>query len=122
MLRIPRKHLEEDVTKKANSSNAIDEAFGRDLFKLFLQRPECIKTGILLNPPLIIVTPIMNLLPIMVILLVNALHIQLSKYHHNEDPILHIQQLVKVCVTNRKKNNDHKLQYFPNSLKGRIVD
>jgi hypothetical protein len=33
---IPKKWSEEDVTKEANSSNVVDKAFGRDLFKLFL--------------------------------------------------------------------------------------
>ncbi len=30
--------------------------------------------------------------------------------------------MTKVCVTNGKYTDDHKLQYFPNSLKGRVVD
>jgi hypothetical protein len=64
----------------------------------------------------------MNLPPIMAIPLANALHIQLPKYHDNEDPILLIQQLTKVCVTNGKNTNDHKLQYFPSSLKGKTID
>jgi hypothetical protein len=28
----------------------------------------------------------------------------------------------KVCVTNGEDIDDHKLQYFPNSLKGRTID
>jgi hypothetical protein len=58
----------------------------------------------------------------MVIPPANALQIQLPKYHDNGDPVLHIQQLTKVCVTNGKDIDCHKLQYFPNSLKGKAVD
>lgn len=54
--------------------------------------------------------------------LANALHIQLLKYHNNEDPILHIQQLTKVCVINGENIDNHKLLYFPNFLKGRTID
>jgi hypothetical protein len=89
-LQIPRKQSKEDVTKEASSSNIDDEAFGRNLFKLFFQSPKRIKTKIPLNPPLTTVTPIMNLPPIMAIPHANALHIQLPIYHDNENPILHI--------------------------------
>jgi hypothetical protein len=34
--RIPRKRLEEDVIEEASSSNVTNEAFRRELFKLFL--------------------------------------------------------------------------------------
>jgi hypothetical protein len=39
----------------------------------------------------------------MAIPLANALRIQLPKYHDNEDLVLHIRQLTKMCVTNGKK-------------------
>jgi hypothetical protein len=58
----------------------------------------------------------------MVIPLANALRIQLPKYHDNESPILHIRQLTKVCVTNGKNIYNHKLQYFPNSWRGRATN
>ncbi len=58
----------------------------------------------------------------MVVLPGNALCIQLPKYHNNEDLVLHIRHLTKMCMTNGENTNDHKLQYFPNSLKGRTVD
>jgi hypothetical protein len=58
----------------------------------------------------------------MAIVHVNVLHIQLPKYHDNDDFITHIWQLVKVCVTNGEDIDDHKLQYFPNFLRGKIVD
>jgi hypothetical protein len=66
-LQIPRKQYEEYVIKEASSSNVVDKAFGRELFKLFLQSPERIKTRILLNPPPTTITPMMNLPPIMVV-------------------------------------------------------
>jgi hypothetical protein len=52
----------------------------------------------------------------------NALRIQLPKYHNNEGLVLHIRQLIKVCVTNGKNTNDHKLQYFPNSSRGKAAN
>jgi hypothetical protein len=52
----------------------------------------------------------------------NALQIQVPKYHDNGNPILHIQQLTKVCVTNGKNTYCHRLQYFPNSLGGKLVN
>jgi hypothetical protein len=64
----------------------------------------------------------MNVPPIMAIPPANALQIQLPKYHDNGDLVLHIQQLTKVCVTNGKDTDHHKLQYFPNSLRGRAIN
>jgi hypothetical protein len=77
--------LEEDVIEEASNSNTIDETFKRELFKLFFQRPKCIKIEIPLNPPPIIATPILSILPIMAVPLSNALRIQLPKYHNNQD-------------------------------------
>jgi hypothetical protein len=54
----------------------------------------------------------MNVNPFMAIVLANVLHIQLPKYHDNDDPIIYIRQLIKVCVTNGEDTYDHKLQYF----------
>lgn len=87
---IPKKLSKEAVIEEANSSNAIDEALGKKLFKLFFQSHEYINTKISLNPPPTIVAPIMNLPPIMVIPPTNALRIQLPKYHDNEHLVLHI--------------------------------
>ncbi len=64
----------------------------------------------------------MNMNPFMDVILVNVLRIQLPKYHDNDNPVIHIRQLTKVCVTNEKNTNDHKLQYFPNSLRKRTID
>jgi hypothetical protein len=61
-------------------------------------------------------------MPIMAIPPANALHIQLPKYHDNEDPILLIQQLTKVYVINGKNTYDHKLHSFPIFLKGKVID
>jgi hypothetical protein len=60
--------------------------------------------------------------PIMALLATNELRIQLPKYHDNDDPISHLQQLTTICVTNGKNIEDHKFQYFPNSLKRKAVD
>jgi hypothetical protein len=64
----------------------------------------------------------MNVNSLVVVVPINVLRIQLLKYHDNDDPIIHIQQLTKVCVTNGEDTNDHKLQYFPSSFKGRVTD
>jgi hypothetical protein len=66
---IPKKLSKEAVIEEANSSNAIDEALGKKLFKLFFQSHEYINTKISLNPPPTIVAPIMNLPPIMAYLM-----------------------------------------------------
>ncbi len=60
--------------------------------------------------------------PIMAIIHTNILHIQLPKYYDNDDLVLHIQQLIKVCVIDGKDIEYHKLQYFPNSLKGKAAN
>ncbi len=52
----------------------------------------------------------------------NVLRIQLPKYHDNDNLILHIRQLTKVCVTNGEDTNVHKIQQFLNYLKRRVVD
>jgi hypothetical protein len=52
---------------------------------------------------------VMNVNPLMAIMLINVLLIQLLKYHDNDDFIIHIQQLIKTCVTNGEDINDHKL-------------
>jgi hypothetical protein len=58
----------------------------------------------------------------MVVPVVNALQIQLFKYHDNRDLVLHIRQLTKVYVTIGKDIDNHKLQYFPNSLKEKATN
>lgn len=52
----------------------------------------------------------------------NVLCIQSPKYHDNDDPISHLQQLTKICATNGKNINANKLQYFPNFLEGRTTN
>jgi hypothetical protein len=61
----------------------------------------------------------MNVNPFMAIVPINVLHIQLLKYHDNNDLVIHIWQLTKVSVTNGEDTNDHKLQYFPNFFRKR---
>jgi hypothetical protein len=64
----------------------------------------------------------MNVNLLRAVVLAHVLHIQLPKYRDNDDPVIHIQQLTKVCVTNGKNKNDHKVQYFPNFLRGRATN
>jgi hypothetical protein len=64
----------------------------------------------------------MNVNPFMVVVPTNVLHIQLLKYHDNDDLVIHIWQLTKVRVTNGKDTDNHKLQYFPIFLRGRTTD
>jgi hypothetical protein len=52
----------------------------------------------------------------------NVLCILLPKYHDNDGLVFHLHQLAKVCVTNGENTFDHKLQYFPNLLRGKVVD
>jgi hypothetical protein len=59
----------------------------------------------------------MNIPPIMDVIPTNVLKIQLPKYHDNDDPILHIKSII-----NSKDIDDHKIQYFLNSLKGRVAN
>jgi hypothetical protein len=66
----------------------------------------------------------MNVNPFMVVIPTNVLCIQPPKYHDNDDLVIHIRQLTKVCVTNGEDINDHKLQYFLNLnyLKGKVAN
>ncbi len=50
------------------------------------------------------------------------MRIQLPKYQDNENPVLHVRELTKVCVINGENIDNHKLQYFPNYLKGRVTN
>jgi hypothetical protein len=52
----------------------------------------------------------------MVIVTINVLQISLTKFHDGNDAIIHIGRLAKVCVTNGKDIDAHKLQYFPTRL------
>jgi hypothetical protein len=60
--------------------------------------------------------------PIMVLPIANVLCIQLPKYHDNDHLVSHLQQLTKACVTNGENILNHKLQYFPNSSRGKAVN
>jgi hypothetical protein len=74
-LHIPRKRLEEDVIEEANNGNIANEVYEKELFKLFIQSLECIKTNIFLKLPLTTTTSIMEVPPIMVIPLTIVLRI-----------------------------------------------
>jgi hypothetical protein len=52
----------------------------------------------------------------MVVVVTNVLRIPLPKFHDGDDAIIHIGKLAKVCVTNGKDTDAHKLQYFPTIL------
>ncbi len=54
-------------------------------------------------------TIMMNMNPLVAVVPVNVLCIQLPKYHGNDDLIIQIQQLIKVCVTKGEDIDDHKL-------------
>ncbi len=79
-------------------------------------------TKTLWTQQLVTTTMVMNVNPLMVIKPTNVLCNQLPNYHDNDDPVIHIWQLTKVCVTNGKDIDDHKLQYFPNYLKKKAID
>jgi len=65
-----------------------------------------------------ILVPTMNIIPTTILPTINVWCIQPPKYHDNDDLMSHLQKLTKVCVTNKEDTNNHKLQYFLNSLKG----
>ncbi len=58
----------------------------------------------------------------MALIVGNVLSIQLLKYHDGGEPLSHIQQFTKVCVTNSENNNLNKLQYFLDNLQGKTND
>jgi hypothetical protein len=65
---------------------------------------------------------VMNVHPLMAIVPANVLCIQLPKYHDNDDPIIHISQLTKVCVTNGENTNDHtNFNIFQILLEGKLL-
>ncbi len=77
------------------------------LFRLFSQI--LVRMKIFQTTQPIDVALIMNVLPIMALVTTNVLCIQLPEYHDNDDPILHIWQLIKVCLTNQEDTKYHKL-------------
>ncbi len=53
----------------------------------------------------------------------NVLQIQLPKYCENNDLVIfHFWQFTMACVTNGENTRAHKLQYFPKSLRGKVVN
>jgi len=104
-----------------SNDGSIGQPFNRELFGT-TSSPNLVNTRTLSTQQLAIVATMMNMNPLMVVVPTNVLHIQLSKYHDDDDLVIHIRQLIKVCVTNGKDTNNHKLQYFPNSFKRRAID
>jgi hypothetical protein len=51
----------------------------------------------------------MNVPSFMAIAPTNVLRIQLPKYHNNDNLVLHIWQLTKVCVTNGEDIDAYKI-------------
>jgi hypothetical protein len=72
-MHIPRKQSKEDAIEEASSTNTNNKVSRRKIFKLFFKSLECIKINIFLKFPLIIVTLIMNVPPIMAVPLANVL-------------------------------------------------
>ncbi len=96
----------------------VEVVTNQELFQTTLN-PYLVNTRTLSTRQTKTTTIMMNVNPLMVVMAIvpaNVLHIQLLKYHENDDPVIHIRQLTKVCVTNGKDTNDHKIQYFPNSI------
>jgi hypothetical protein len=54
----------------------------------------------------LIITSTMFIPPIVALVVANALCIQIPKYHDNDDPVYHLQQLTKICITNGKNIDD----------------
>jgi hypothetical protein len=108
------------VFENINNRNIVDHnllgLFDQQIFSAKLICSQTKKTTL----TTLIITSTMFVPPIMVLLATNVLCIQLPKYHDSDDPMSHLQQLTKVCVTNGKNIEDHKLQYFPNSLKRKV--
>ncbi len=77
------------------------------LFKLLSQSFVKMKIFKIAQPTDVALT--MNVLPIMALVSTNVLCTQWPKYHDNDNPILHIWQLIKVCLTNGEDTKDHKL-------------
>jgi hypothetical protein len=94
--------------KTLSNGGSSDQLLERKLFGTTLS-PELFDTITLLTRQPIIITMVMNMNPFMAIVPTNVLHIQLSKYCDNDDPIIHIRQLTKICVINGKDTYDHKL-------------
>ncbi len=53
------------------------------------------------------------------VVVTNVLRIPLLKFHDGNNAVIHIGILAKICGTNGKDTDAHKLQYFPTTLRGR---
>ncbi len=107
--------------KELNDCGSSNRPLKRELFETFSSL-DLFNTITLLNRQLPTIVTVMNVNAIMVVVPPNVLHIQLLRYHNNDDPVIHITQLTKVFVINGEYIDDHKLQYFSNSLTGRATN
>ncbi len=107
--------------KELNDGGSSNRPLKRKLFETFLSL-DLFNTRTLLNRQLLTTVTVMNMNVIMVVVPPNVFRIQLPRYHDNDDIVIHITQLTKVFVINGKYIDDHKLQYFSNSLKGITIN
>jgi hypothetical protein len=63
----------------------------------------------------------MNVNPLMAIAPANVLHIQLPKYHDNDDPVIHIRKLTKMCDYWKKIWMIKNYNIFQIFLKGELL-
>jgi len=103
-----------------SDGGSYDQPLKNELFRT-ISSLDFFNTKILSIRQPIIVATTMNVNPLMVVILVKVLHIQLPKYHDNDDHIIYIQQLTKVRTTNGKDTYDHKLQYFKILVEGELL-
>jgi hypothetical protein len=96
------------LTRILSDGGSSDQPFERKLFKTNLNL-NLVNTRILSTQQPTNITIMMSMNPFMVGVLTNVLCIQLPKYHDNDDPVIHIRQLTKVCMTNGEDMNNHKL-------------
>jgi len=117
---IPRWQVDKKLVRTLSNDGSIGQPLKRELFRT-TSSPNLVNTRTLSTQELAIVAT-MNMNPLMVVVPTNVLHIQLSKYHDDDDLVIHIRQLTKVCVINGKDTNNHKLQFFPIFLKRITID
>ncbi len=107
--RIPRWQANGKLVKIQSDNGSNDQPLERELFGITPNLNLLNRKTLSTQQP-IIVGIMMNMIPFIAIIPINVLRIQLLKYHDNDDHVLHIWQLTKVCVINGEDINDHKLQ------------
>ncbi len=108
---IPKQIINDNLVTETYSNSG--ETAEWNLFKLFIQNTNFVKTNIRPNVhitlTMLIGIPTMNVPSFMVVAPINVLRIKLPKYHNNENLVLHIWQLTKECVTNGEESDAHKI-------------